>query len=163
MSTSFKDTDNRTWSLELNVATLKRVKSLTEVDLLNIQDGSTLMELSRNPMQLVDVLWAIVMPQAQPMGVNDEQFGTALGGMALRDASEAFLEAITNFTLGWQPALGATLAKLHTKLNEMDLKAEQLTKAKLADPRVDEAIEKTYEKVEAEMEAALANLSTDGK
>lgn len=162
MPTSFKDTEGRSWCLDLTIASIKRVKSITDIDLLNIQDGSALLELSRDPLKLVDLLWAIIQPQANELKITDEQFGSAMGGLALRDASEAFLTSITNFFQAWQPAMGATLSKLHTKISEMDLKSAELTRAKLADPRIDEALEKTYQRVEAEMEMALESLSTAG-
>jgi hypothetical protein len=162
MPTSFKDTEGRAWCLDLTIASIKRVKSITDIDLLNIQDGSALLELSRDPLKLVDLLWAIISPQANELKITDEQFGSSLGGLALRDASEAFLTAITSFFQQWSPAMGETLLKLHTKISEMDLKASELTRAKLADPRIDEALEKTYQRVEQEMETALNNLSTAG-
>ena len=162
MTTNFKDTEGRVWSLDLTIGSIKRVKSITDIDLLNITDGSTLVDLSRNPLQLVDLIWAIIQPQAAALSVTDEQFGSAMGGMALRDASEAFLEAITSFFLSWSPSLGATLQKLHSKLSEMDLRATELTKAKLGDPRVDAALEETFAKVEREMETAINSLSTNG-
>lgn len=162
MTTSFKDTEGRAWSLDLTIGSIKRVKSITDIDLLNIQDGSTLVELSRDPFKLVDMLWAIIQPQAVALNVTDEQFGSSMGGMALRDASEAFLASITSFFQQWSPSLGATLSKLHSKISEMDLRAAELTKAKMADPRVDAALEKSFAKVEAEMETALNSLSTDG-
>ena len=162
MATTFKDTEGRLWCLDLTIGSIKRVKSITDVDLLNISDGSTLVELSRDPFKLVDLIWAIIQPQAVAMNVTDEQFGSAMGGMALRDASEAFLAGITSFFQQWSPSLGATLSKLHSKINEMDLRATELTRAKIADPRVDAALEATFAKVEREMETALSNLSTDG-
>jgi hypothetical protein len=162
VTTSFKDTEGRAWSLDLTIGSIKRVKSITDIDLLNIQDGSTLVELSRDPFKLVDMLWAIIQPQAVALNVTDEQFGSSMGGMALRDASEAFLASITSFFQQWSPSLGATLSKLHSKISEMDLRAAELTKAKMADPRVDAALEKSFAKVEAEMETALNSLSTDG-
>jgi hypothetical protein len=162
VTTSFKDTEGRTWSLDLTIGSIKRVKSITDIDLLNITDGSTLVELSRNPLQLVDLIWAIIQPQAVALSVTDEQFGSAMGGMALRDASDAFLLSITSFFQEWSPSLGATLGKLHSKISEMDLRATELTKAKMSDPRVDAALEKVFAKVEGEMETALNSLSTDG-
>lgn len=160
--TSFKDTAGHSWQLDLTIGTIKRVKSITDIDLLNIQDGSTLVELSRDPIKLVDMIYAIIKPQADDLKITDEQFGSYMGGLALRDASEAFLAEITSFFQEWSPSLGATLGKLHSKISEMDLRAAELTKAKMADPRVDAALEKSFTKVEAEMETALNSLSTDG-
>jgi len=162
MATTFKDTEDRTWSLDLTIGDIKRVKTMLDIDLLTISDGSFLIELSRDPWRLVDLLYVIAKPQADKLEVSDEDFGSAMGGAALHDASDAFLEGITNFFLCWQPNVGATLEKLHGKIRELESKATDMTKEKLEDQRIDTALEAGFSKVEAQMEEALENLSMDG-
>lgn len=112
---SFKDTTGRLWTLEIHVAAVRRIKGLVAVDLMAlVEDGcKPLAALTSDPCKLVDVLWCLVQPQAQAAGVSDEDFGRALGGDALYDATEAFTEELFDFFPDWRGrnALHKMLAK----------------------------------------------------
>lgn len=97
--TQFCDSKKRAWSVEINVATLKRVKALCQVDLLQILDRKTKLfqRLHDDPILLVDVLCAILRPQAIDLGVSDEEFAEGMLGSGLEAATRAFLEAVADF------------------------------------------------------------------
>ena len=97
MATSFKDTADRSWDLSLTFTTAKRVKSLTGVDLLNITP-ELFSGFATDPAKYVDVIYAIVKPQADAAGVGDEEFGSALDGDCIYNAIQAYREAVVNFT-----------------------------------------------------------------
>lgn len=94
---SFADSKKRTWELAIHVASIKRVRALTGTDLLAIADGKLLERLISDAVLLGDVLWALVKPQAELQGVTDEDFGGALAGDAVEEATKVFLEELVDF------------------------------------------------------------------
>jgi hypothetical protein len=99
----FIDSTGRSWQVHLNVAAVKRVKALLGIDLLDLlkteTDGDVplMTRLAQNVVLRVDVIFAVLKPQAEQAGVTDETFGEALGGEAILAASEAFFEELTSF------------------------------------------------------------------
>jgi len=102
---SFTDNKGRTWTLEVTVATVKRVRGLCKVDLNSIVEldknnrpsAELLERLSSDPVLLVDVLYAVCKPQADKLGITDEDFGEAMAGDAIEQATTALLEEIIDF------------------------------------------------------------------
>jgi hypothetical protein len=93
----FKDNQNREWVVEITVATIKRVRSLLGVDLLQIAEGKLTDAILSDPVMLVDVLYAVCKPEAEAGGVSDEDFGRAMAGDAIDSATQALLEALASF------------------------------------------------------------------
>ena len=79
----------RTWTVEINVATLKRVRGLTGTDLMQVIEGTLIEKLIRDPILLCDIVYAICKPEADAATprITDEEFGKAMAG----DAIEASL------------------------------------------------------------------------
>ena len=102
---TFTDNKGRTWTLEVTVATVKRVRGLCKVDLNSIVEldknnkpsAELLERLSSDPVLLVDVLYAVCKPQADKLGVTDEDFGEAMAGDSIEHATSALLEEVINF------------------------------------------------------------------
>lgn len=96
---TFLDANNRTWTVTANVDSLRRVKDLAGVDLLQgedlarVTDGANIwamLELWPN------VLWAFCLPEIQAVGMSQEQWAELL----LADsAGEPTFEAAVNATL----------------------------------------------------------------
>lgn len=96
---TFKDSAGREWSISVNVAAVKRVRTLAGVDLLGLLDPSSgTAEKLSDPVTLGDVLYAAVQPQAERLGVTDEQFGESLAGDAIHDATQALIDEIVDFS-----------------------------------------------------------------
>ncbi len=98
----FKDTAGREWTVEINVSAVKRVRKLLDVDLLKVldkePDGGTLLgRLGSDLALLVDVLFALLKPDADERNVGDEDFGRAFSGDVILAARTAFLGALTDF------------------------------------------------------------------
>lgn len=119
---TFKDTEDREWTIEVNVTSLRRVRDLTTCDILGTDDGDDIfMRLAQDPFLLCDVLYALCKPQADARTVvveipqsddetnvdctpqtterpfTDEDFGRAMAGDAIANATDAFLEEFVNF------------------------------------------------------------------
>jgi hypothetical protein len=101
---TFQDNAGRTWTVAMNVWTVKKVRDLLGVDLLDVggdegKPGPGLLHrFIADPILLVDVLYVACKDQADPLGVTDEQFGRAMAGDAIDAATRAFLEDLADFT-----------------------------------------------------------------
>jgi hypothetical protein len=95
----FKTSDDRVWPVEITVGTIKRVKTLLSIDLANPEDGEPPLigRLSTDVLLLCDTLYAILKPQLDLAGVDDETFGGLLGGESLADGQAALFEALADF------------------------------------------------------------------
>jgi len=116
----FTDNAGRDWPVSLTVADVKRVRRVLDVDLANLMgedvpEGKQLLaRLTTDPVLLVDVLYVICEPQATRDGVSDIEFGRAMAGDAIEQATDALLEAIVGFTPN--PRERARLARVKREL-----------------------------------------------
>lgn len=142
--TAFSDNTGRAWEVVVTVATLKRVRSLAGVDLMDIADpdANLIGRLAADPVLLVDSLFAVVKPQADARGVTDEEFGAALAGDAVADATDAMLEAVVDF-FPHAPSRSNLRAVLTKTRGAMDRVAEvgaEMIESGVIDREIDEAI-----------------------
>lgn len=128
---TFRDTAGRTWTLSISIATVRRVRDRVQVDLLAPNLPALLADVLGDLVKLCDVLFVIVQPEADRLGVSDVDFGQALAGDALEEGAKAFLEAIRDFIPN--PRDRARVGRL---IEAMERKAEQFREA--ADRGVDE-------------------------
>jgi hypothetical protein len=96
---TFRDNAGRTWTIAINVAAIKRVRALVNVDLYKLVDDGfrPLGALVGDPVQLADVLYCLCKDEADARQISDEDFGRALAGDAITLATDAFLEELIDF------------------------------------------------------------------
>jgi len=94
---TFTDNTGRAWSLAINVDAVKRVKALVNVDLLSAVEGKLIEQLVADPILLCDIVFCLCKPQADQLGVSDEDFGRAMAGDAIEQATSAMLEELVDF------------------------------------------------------------------
>lgn len=99
---TFKDSEGRPWEINLNIATVKRVRDLVNVDLLKLdeaKDGNPpLLTLLAVDIELLcNVVFACVKPKADERNVTDVQFGESLGGDAILAARSTFFDVLVDF------------------------------------------------------------------
>ena len=94
---TFNDTLGRSWTVTINVDAVRRVRSLLNVNLLDVVEGPLLERLVTDPVLLCDILFALCQPEAESKSVSDEDFGRALGGDVLDAATTALLEELVDF------------------------------------------------------------------
>jgi hypothetical protein len=96
---SFKDTNGATWPVGVNVATVKRVIDLADVNLLTVVDNQCelLTRLYDDPLTLASVLYAVCKPTIDERGVSEEKFAEALFGDCILDAAEALVAELVDF------------------------------------------------------------------
>jgi hypothetical protein len=159
MVRSFKDADGREWVLSVHVGVIRRIRQATDVDLPKLIDDGLkgLRELLRDPCKLCDVLFVMVKDQADKKGITDEQFGAALGGDALGEAADAFVEALVDFfPKARQAALRDVLAKARTVAELMAAQAREGLNAIDPGKLVEELLAKAKARAESGTSSAPA-------
>jgi len=134
----FTDTKDRVWKVEITVATIKRVRDLIDVDIYQAVGAEMLTELITDPVKLVDILYAVLKPDADERGVSDVEFGSSLGGDAVAEATQAFLEELVEF---FPKPKRALLTRVLEKSKELDEKGMVMMKKILDHPDLDIAMD----------------------
>jgi len=137
---TFKDNSQREWTVEINVAALKRVKSLVGVDLLGVLDGTLVERLIGDPVLLCDVVYAVCKPQADEREVSDEDFGRAMAGDAIEHATGALLEELVSFCPS--PRDRANLGRVLKATRDVMDKARDIVEARLESGELEKVAEK---------------------
>jgi hypothetical protein len=93
---TFKDNAGRTWTVSVDVAAVKRARSLAGVDMLDLT--GTMSRIEKDPVVVCDTLWAIVKPQADHAGIDEESFFSSLAGDCIEAAARALLAELVDFS-----------------------------------------------------------------
>ena len=98
---AFTDNAGKTWSVCMTIDSVKRVRDLMGVNLVEPEAGEPplLTRLGTDEILLCDVVFCLIKPQADACGVTDEDFGRALGGDAILAAQTALYEELIDFFL----------------------------------------------------------------
>ncbi len=143
MAGSFKDSKGKSWEVAITVATIKRVRSLVQVngkpvDLLDAAGGDLLKTLMTDPVALVDTLYVVCKPQADAQNVTDEQFGELMAGDTVDHATTALLEGLADFFPQDRKHLLKTLL---SKVKKVQDRMTKEAKTLMDSPELDQRIE----------------------
>lgn len=142
---TFKTADGREWTIAVNVATVKRTRELTGVNLLAlVGEQAAISELFSDDVRLCEVLCAVIRPQLEAASVSDDQFFATINGDVIERAAEALLNEIVDFFQ--EPRRG--------------LMKKALAKYKMAIATIQAANAKAAEKAIEEMDAEAAIAQT---
>lgn len=127
----FTDSRGQQWELAVSVGSIRRVRALTQaagqpVDLLRPEEGDpALVERLVDPLFVCDLVYCLVKPQADSLGVDDQAFGERMVGPAIGAAMTALYEELIDFF----QSIGRThLAELlQTHKNIVQAIVEQVT------------------------------------
>jgi len=136
---TFRDNANRTWTVAVTVASVKRVRAMVGLDLLDAGEGRVFDRLATDPVLLVDVLYAVCKPELDAAGVTDEQFGEALAGDAIDRATDALLEDLVAF---FPTARRKVLNRALAKLRAVEARATDLALARIDSPELDAELDR---------------------
>ena len=155
---TFQDTEGRQWTLAVTHASIKRVRAMTGVDLAELSVDSAkkpedqlFARLVGDPMLLVDVVFALCQPQAEQRGVSDAQFGEAMAGDVIDQATRALLGDLVDFIPS--PRERARAAKLLAATNGMIDRANDL---------MDATLDAELATIESEVLRTIGGSSTSG-
>ena len=131
---TFTDNAGRSWNISVTVDAIKRVRSLLDVDLMEAAAGKLIQQLADNPVLLCDVIYCIVKPQADAKEISDEDFGKAMAGDAIDQATTAFLEDLVNFFPSRKREM---LQKVLVKLKNLEAIAAEVVNRRLDSPELE--------------------------
>ncbi len=110
---TFVDNAGRTWTIQVNVDVIRRVRDLVKVNLLEVVEGKLLEQLISDPLLLCDIIYVICKPEADAQKISDVDFGRAMAGDAIDGATTALLEELVDFfPAGRRRVLSKALARL---------------------------------------------------
>jgi hypothetical protein len=136
---TFTDNAGRVWTIAINVNAIKRVRGLIDVNLLEVIEGTLLERLIRDPILLCDVVYAVCKPEADALNVTDEQFGQAMAGDAIDQATKALLEELVGFSPS--PQGRANLQRILETTWRMIEKAQEVIAARIDSGEIERAAE----------------------
>ncbi|WP_442511649.1 hypothetical protein SH528x_003334 [Novipirellula sp. SH528] len=129
----FIDRRGRVWIVDIDNTTLRRVKALTDVRLLDAIDGDLITQLSSDPLLLGDVLFAICKPQADQQDVDDEAFAEGLAGDAIDEACKAVVDALIAY---FPESRRRLLRKAADKQRLIETRGLEAIERRLDDPKL---------------------------
>ena len=142
---TFTDTTGRVWTITINVNAIKRVRGLIDVNLLEVIEGTLLEKLIRDPILLCDVVYAVCKPEADALNVTDEQFGQAMAGDAIDQATKALLEELVGFSPS--PQGRANLQRILETTWRMIEKAQEVIAARIDSGEIEQAAEQAVQQL----------------
>jgi len=156
---SWKDAHGRLWGTTVNVNTVRRVRELLDVDLLDCFDGKLFARLADDPVLLVNTLYVVCKPQADERAVSEEGFAELLVGDTITSAVNALVAGLTCFfpseRRGYLTRMWAATAQARTA-------AMNLADKKLDSPIVVRALDEAMAKANRQIDAQLQALMTSG-
>jgi hypothetical protein len=154
----WKDSEGRFWSTEITPNDNRRVIRLVGVDLFDAFDGQLLTRLSRDPMCLVDTLYAVCKPEADERGLTAEQFAELLVGDAIEDAAEALVQGLLRFFPRDQRTV---LARVWEGMKRAKQESLQAADSKISMEQVNELVTLSRTKAEREIDRELARIKAE--
>ena len=149
---TFTDNAGRTWTLAINVDTIRRVRALVDVDLLEAVEGKLIERLAADPILLCDVIYVICKPEADGRSITDEDFGRSMAGDAIDLATTSLLEELVDF---FPKSRRQLLSKALAKFRQLETKAIELVDKQLDDPQLEQ-------KLTSQLERRLSEPATFG-
>ncbi len=111
---TFTDGMNRSWTLTLNVAAVRRIKATVGIDLCDLHSGEKplVLRLANDLALLFDVLAELARSQWEASGLTPEQFEAAFDGAGVQSAADAFWGELADFFRRWKPALAQMIEEI---------------------------------------------------
>ena len=93
---TFTDKQGEQWQIDLNFGTVRNLKKITNIDLVEdkVGDKSASVLLVGDPYTQADLLWGLCKSQAEENGITEEQFYQRL---PYQEAEAAFWKEWENF------------------------------------------------------------------
>lgn len=135
---TFTDCMGRTWTVTINVGTIKRVKTMLGINLLEAITDDLAEKLKNDVCLLVDVLYVICKNEADVKNITDENFGEAMAGDVLENATNAFLDELIDFFPAEKKMI---LRKAINKVNQAEKKALEMGNKYIENMEIEKQIE----------------------
>ena len=164
----FCDSQGRPWKVELTLGSMKRVKGIAGVNLLEpmpltkdaLEEGEQplMTQLEMDPILLIDVIYALCSPQAEKAKVSDAEFGEAITPEVFPLASDAFWLEYEHFflQLGRKPV--ATMIRKQRELAKKAFGSDEM--ADQIDKHLEAEIRKAEEKANQMIESEIRRMQS---
>lgn len=157
----FKDGKGREWAIELNVSTIKRVRELTEVNLLAVLEGGDLLErLGSDPELLCNTLYALVKPEADRQNISDVQFGEGMSGDAIDHGATALLGELVDF---FPEPRRRVLAGVLEKLKKLETEAISQSLRRVESDQANRLMEAKFKQSDQALELEIQRIASTPK
>jgi len=144
---TFKDKEKKDWGVSITVGSLKRVKELLKIDLIegasDKKEDNIFIKISTDPIMLVDIIYVLCKPEADKLGISDEQFGGLMNGDSVEEATAVFIEELIDF---FPTARRPMLRTMTDKIKDLQTKGIAYVMNHLASPEIDKKYQETLEK-----------------
>ena len=119
----FKTLDGKEWVIEVTYLTVKRVRDLCGVNVLDIcnLDKESLSGWVADDLKVLEVVCAVVRPQLASLDISDEDFFATCDGGTLKEAVERLVDQVSDF---FQEPRKGLVKKVIRKLRETERKME---------------------------------------
>jgi hypothetical protein len=119
----FKTLDGKEWVIEVTYLTVKRVRDLCGVNVLDIcnLDKGSLSGWVADDLKVLEVVCAVVRPQLAALDMADDEFFAACDGQVLKEAVERLVDQVSDF---FQEPRKGLVKKVIAKLRETEKKME---------------------------------------
>ena len=139
----FKTLDGKEWVIEVTYLTVKRVRDLCGVNVLDIcnLDKESLSGWVADDLKVLDVICAVVRPQLAAIDMADEDFFASCDGGVLKEAVERLVDQVSDFFQ--EPRRGLVkkvIAKLRATEKQMEQKAAMAIEQALSQCDFEEAL-----------------------
>ncbi len=135
---TFIDNAGRTWTIQVNVDVIRRVRDLAHVNLLEVVEGKLLEQLISDPLLLCDIIYVICKPEADAQKIADVDFGRAMAGDAIDGATTALLEELVDF---FPAGRRRVLSKALVKLRKFETAALTAVEMRLESPELEKQLQ----------------------
>lgn len=155
---TFIDNAGRTWTVQVNVDAIRRVRDLAQVNLLEVIEGKLLERLLADPILLCDVIYCLCRPEAEARSVTDVDFGRAMAGDAIDGATTALLEELVGF---FPQEKRRVLSKALAKLRQLQTAALAVVEQRLESPELEARLREQLQSLSGNAPASSAATPAD--
>ncbi len=134
-----KDTQGREWLFRFTARTVRELAAETHLDTKALDgENSLLQRVAKDESILYTVMWITIRPQAQSLGVTEDEWFDSLDNESLQAAAKEWVSAYVNFS---HPARQKVLSRTMTAALQKMERAEQAVEAAIASGEIERVVE----------------------
>lgn len=144
MLKTFTDNAGRSWTVNINNTSIKEVREFLDINLLEVLEGDLLNRLAFDPITLVDIIYVLCKEQADKNNISDKDFGRAMAGDSIAQATQAFMEALAAYfpQLEKRTLLKTALKKIAADEKKIIDQAQMMLESPLLDQKLEKMLKK---------------------
>ena len=156
-----KDTKGREWSFRFTALTVRDLAASTKLDTKSLTgENSLLVQIGQDEALLLQCLWITIKPQADKLGVTEEEWLESLDNDGLQAATEEWMQAYINFS---HPARRDLLSRTMVATKRKMTRATRELETLLAGDDIDQVINREVDKAlsQSSTSASISPVSSE--